>query len=185
VTASVHPVGLETLVAWWTGELASDEAAQVEEHLFACDACAGESERFARLAAGVREHLPPVISAAHRDRLLAGGARIRVTPVDSGVDATAVFSRDIDLLVHALRIHAPAADLSRVERVDVEIVMQGWSEPLLCEAVPFDAKAGEILVCCQRHFQHMSPADPIFRVHVVEAGERRRLGDYFVRHIWP
>jgi hypothetical protein len=185
VTTSAHPVGLETLVAWWTGELPSDEAARVEEHLFACDACAGASERFARLAAGVREHLPPIISAAHRDRLLAAGARIRVTPVDSGVDATAVFAPEFDLLVHALLVRTPAADLSRVERVDVEIVMQGWSEPILCEGVPFDATAGEVLVCCQRHFQHMSPADPLFRVHVVESGERRSVGDYFVRHIWP
>lgn len=180
MTAGVHPVGFETLAAWWTGELAGDEAARVEEHLFACDACAGASERFARLAGGLREHLPPIISPAQRERLLAQGTRIRVTPVDAGVDATAVFAPDLDLLVHALR-----ADLSRARRVDVEIVMQGWSEPLLCEGVPFDAKAGEVLVCCQRHFQHMSPADPLFRVHVVESGERRLIGDYFVRHIWP
>ncbi len=179
MTAGVHPVALETLVAWWTGELAGDEAARVEEHLFACDACAGASERFARLAAGLREHLPPIISPAQRDRLLAAGTRIRVTPVDVGVDATAVFGSDVDLLVHALR-----ADLSRAQRVDVDIVMQGWSQPLVCEGVPFDATAGEVLVCCQRHFQHMSPADPLFRVHVVEAGQRRSVGDYFVRHIW-
>jgi anti-sigma factor RsiW len=179
VTASAHPVGLETLAAWWTGELASDEAARIEEHLFACDACAGVSERFAKLAGGLREHLPPVISPAQRDRLLARGTRIRVTPVDAGVNVTAVFAPEFDLLVHALR-----ADLSRAQRVDVEIVMQGWSEPLLCEGVAFDAKAGEILVCCQRHFQHLSAADPLFRVHVVESGERRHAGDYLVRHIW-
>ncbi len=174
-----HPVGFETLVAWWTGELASDEAARFEEHLFACDACAEASQRFARLAAGIREHIPPIISAAQRDRLLALGTRLRVTPVDVGVDATAVFGPEVDLLVHVLR-----ADLSRAQRVDVEIVMRG-REPLLCEGVPFDAKSGEVLVCCQRHFQHMSPADPFFRLHVVESGERRRVGDYFVRHIWP
>jgi anti-sigma factor RsiW len=179
MTSGAHPVGYETLVAWWTGELASDEAAHFEEHLFACDACAGVSERFARLAAGVREHLPPVISPAQRDRLVARGTRIRVTPVDAGVEVSAVFGPDVDLLVHALR-----ADLSRAGRVDVEVVMQGWSEPILCEGVPFDAKSGEVLVCCQRHFQHMSPADPLFRVHVVESGERRCVGDYLVRHIW-
>jgi hypothetical protein len=178
MTAGVHPVGLETLVAWWTGELAGDEAARVEEHLFACDACAGTSERFARLATGVRELLPPIISPAHRDTLVAGGTRIRVTPVDAGVDATAVFAPELDLLVHALR-----ADLSRAERVDVEVLVPEWSEPLLCEGVPFDAKSGEVLVCCQRHFRQWS--DPVFRVHVVESGQRRCAGDYFVRHIFP
>ena len=179
MTADVHPVPFETLVAWWTGELAGDEAARVEEHLFACDTCAGVSERLAKLVAGLREHLPPIISSAQRDRLLAEGTRIRVTPVDAGVDATAVFGSEVDLLVHALR-----ADLSRAERVDVEIVIHGRSEPLVYEGAPFDAKAGEVLICCQRHFQHMSSLDPRFRVHVVEAGERRFVGDYFVRHIW-
>jgi len=174
-----HPVALETLVAWWTGELASDEAARVEEHLFTCDECARVSERFAGLTAGVRELIPPIISPTHRDRLLAHGTRIRVTPVDAGVDASAVFGPEVDLLVHALR-----ADLSRAQRVDVEILAQGWSEPILCEMVPFDAKSGEVLVCCQRHFQHMSSADPVFRVHVVESGQRRCVGDYLVRHIW-
>jgi hypothetical protein len=179
MTTCAHPTAFETLVAWWTGELATEDAARVEEHLFACDLCAGAAERFARLAGGVREHLPPVISSTLRDRLLAQGTRIRVTPVDAGVEASAVFGPDVDLLVHALR-----ADLSRAQRVDVEIVIQGRSEPILYEGAPFDAKSGEVLICCQRHFQHLSPADPAFRVHAVESGRRRCVGDYFVRHIW-
>jgi hypothetical protein len=180
MTACAQRVGFETLAAWWTGELARGDSDRLEEHVFACDECAGVSERFVRLAAGVREHVPPIISSAQRDRLLAQGMRMRVTPVDAGVDATAVFGPDVDFLIHALR-----ADLSRAQRVDVEVVMQGWSEPILCEGVPYDAKSGEILVCCQRHFQHMSPADPVFRVHAVESGQRRCVGDYLVRHIWP
>ncbi len=180
MSACATPVTFETLVAWWTGDLAADQADRVEEHLFTCDACAAASARLAKLAAGLREHLPPVISHAHRDRLLAKGARIRVTPVDAGVDARAPFGLDVDFLVHALR-----ADLSRAERVDVEVVMQERSEPLLLEAVPFDAKTGEVLICCQRHFQHLSATDPTFRVHVVEGGQRRRVGDYLVVHEWP
>lgn len=181
MTECARPVGFETLVAWWTGELATDEAARVEEHLFACDACAGVSERFARLAAGVREHLPPIISPAQRDRLLARGTRIRVTPVDAGVDATAVFGPEVDLLVHALRV-----DLSRAQRVDVEIVMQGWSEPLLCEGDPLrrEVRRGPGLLPAPLP-AHVPRRDPIFRVHVVESGERRSVGDYLVRHIWP
>jgi predicted anti-sigma-YlaC factor YlaD len=179
VTTCTQPVELDTLIAWWTGELASEQATRVEEHLFTCDACAAATERFAKLADGLREHLPPFISAAQRDRLLAAGTRIRVTVVDAGVEVSAIFGPEVDLLVHSLR-----ADLSHAQRVDVEIVMQGRSEPLLCEAVPFDAKSGEILVCCQRHFQHMSPVDPVFRVHAVESGQRRCVGDYLVHHVW-
>jgi hypothetical protein len=177
MTTCASPIPFETLVDWWTGELADSDGIRVEEHIFACDSCAAASTRFAELAGGLHEQLPPVISHAHRDRLLAGGTRIRLTPVDAGVNASAIFSLDVDLLVHVLR-----ADLSGAERVDVEVVMRGWSEPILCEAVPFDAKAGEVLICCQRHFQYMGPPDIIFRVHAVEAGQRRLVGDYPVLH---
>jgi hypothetical protein len=177
-TCSV-PVAFETLVAWWTGELAGDAAARIEEHIFACDACAATLAGLANLAAGLHEHVPPVISRAHRDRLIANGARIRVTPVDAGVDARARFSLDVDFLVHALR-----GDLSRAERVDVEIVASGLSEPIFCQGVPFDAKTGEVLICCQRHFEHLSPTDPTFRVYALEGGQRRRVGDYLVLHEW-
>ena len=180
MTPCASPVPFETLVGWWTGELPADEAARVEEHVFACDACAEASTRLAKLATGVREHLPPIISREHRDRLEAAGTRIRVTPVEAGVEATAVFGREVDLLVHALH-----ADLAGVERVDVEVLLKGHGEPLLCEAVPFDAASGEVLVCCQRHYQHLSTEDPVFRVFAVEGERRRPLGDYFVRHVWP
>ena len=180
MTPCASPLPFETLVAWWTGELPPGETARVEEHVFGCDACAEASARLAKLATGLREQVPPIISRAHRDRLVAGGARIRVTPVEAGFEATAVFGPDVDLLVHTLR-----ADLAGIARVDVEVLMKGRHEPILCEAVPFDAAAGEVLVCCQRHYQHLSTEDPVFRVYAVEAGERRPLGDYFVRHVWP
>jgi len=180
VTPCASPVPFETLVAWWTGDLPDDEAARVEEHVFACDACADASARLAKLATGVRELLPPIISHARRDRLVAEGARIRVTRVEPGVDARAVFGHDVDLLVHALR-----ADLSRAERVDVEIVLQERGVSTVWEAVPFDAASGEVLICCQRHFRHLSADGPVFRLYAVEAGERRAVGDYFVLHIWP
>ncbi len=171
------PIPLESLVAWWTDELADHDRARVEEHMFACDSCAAASALFTKLAAGLREQIPPVISHAYRDRLLAGGTRIGFTPVEAGVNARAVFNPDVDLLVHVLR-----ADLSRAERVDVEVVLRGQSEPILCEAVPFDAKLGEVLICCQRHFQYMGPPDMIFRLLAVEAGQRRLVGDYPVLH---
>jgi hypothetical protein len=174
------PVPFETLAAWWTGELSADEAARVEEHFFSCDACADASSRLATLASGVHEQIPPVISHAQRARLIAGGTRIRITPVDAGVEADADFGYDVDLLVHALR-----ADLSRAERVDVDIVRKDAPEPIQLHAVPFDAQAGEVLICCQRHYQQMSAFDPVFRVHVVEGGERRVVGEYLVHHIWP
>lgn len=172
------PVSFEALVAWWTGDLPADEAAAIEDHVFACDECAAACDRFARLAEGLRAAIPPIISHAHRDRLVAAGARVRLTPVEAGVDARARFAPDVDLLVHALH-----GDFSRAERVDVDIVHDGAVRASF-EHVPFDAKSGEVLVACQRHYQTMFAGDPTFRVHAVEGGERRIVGDYFVLHEW-
>jgi hypothetical protein len=76
-------------------------------------------------------------------------------------------------------------DLSRAEQVDVELLAPDGPRTIM-EHAPFDAQKGEILLACQRHYQHMFPADvqPAFRVHAVEAGARHHVGDYLVIHVW-
>jgi Putative zinc-finger len=173
----------ETLVALWAGELPEAEAFVVDEHLFSCDACAAASERLAQVIGGLRATIPFVISHAHRDRLVSAGMRVHVTSVDPGRDPSvrrrARFAPDVDLLVFALR-----ADVTRADRVDVDIVSPTGSLKHALEGVPFDRDTGEVLIACQRHFEGMFPTDPIFTVHAVEAGERRTMGDYVVTHIW-
>lgn len=173
------PTPFETLARWWLEELPDSESAALEEHLFACDTCSAASERLGKLVSGLREWIPPVISHAHRDRLAREGKRIRLTPVDVGVDAHARFDRDLDLLVHVLR-----GDLSRAERVDLEVGRPDLGWGVVLEHVPFDRKAGEVLVACQQHYRDMFPGDPVFKVVVVEQGQRRPGRDYFVIHEW-
>jgi hypothetical protein len=48
--------------------------------------------------------------------------------------------------------------------------------------VPFDVSRGEVLIACQRHYAHLFPGDPTFRVHAVTSGNRREVGSYLVRH---
>jgi hypothetical protein len=179
--SAAHPIPFEKLVALWAHDLPPEEAHAIEEHLFACEACDAASDRLGRLVGGLRDAIPPVISAAHRDRLAARGVRIRFTPCDVGAPATARFASDVDLLVHGLR-----ADLSRAERVDVEVIGPDGVARVSLEHVPFDRSSGEVLIACQRHYEHVFPpgVDPIFRVHAHEGGARRRVGDYLVHHIW-
>jgi anti-sigma factor RsiW len=44
----------ETLVALWAGELEDAETTVVDEHLFACDACAAATERLAQIVGALR-----------------------------------------------------------------------------------------------------------------------------------
>jgi hypothetical protein len=181
MTSCSAPTPFETLVALWTGDLASDAADLVEAHLFTCDACAQTSDRLGQLVAGLRQVIPPVISHAHRDRLIARGLRLRQTPVQSGVDAEAHFTAEVDLLVHVLE-----GDLSRAERVDLEVLSPEGTSLIELPHVPFDRQTGQVLVACQRHYQghEVVGSDPLFRVHAIEGGIRREVGSYFVRHYW-
>jgi hypothetical protein len=53
----------ETLVALWAWELEDAEATAVDEHLFACDACAAASERLAQVVGALRDEIPLTIFA--------------------------------------------------------------------------------------------------------------------------
>jgi hypothetical protein len=178
VSTCAHPLPFETLAALWSDPDA-EGSAEVEQHLFACDECAARSHKLAKLVGGLRESIPAVISHDHRDRLVRGGRRIRNTLVDPRVEVHAHFTRDVDLLVHVLR-----GDLSKAEHVDVDVVLPDGSLFLRLEHVPFDAKAGEVLIACQRHYRELRDGDPRFRVHAVEGGVRRSVGEYLVVHHW-
>jgi hypothetical protein len=173
------PTPFETLVALWIGDLPPAEAEALEAHLFSCDPCAEASDRLGKLVAGLRQAVPPVISHAQRDRLVAGGLRLHHTPVQSGIDAQARFTSEVDLLVHVLR-----GDLSGAEQVDVELLNPQGTAVVQLTHVPFDRQSGEILVACQRHYQNHPVPDPVFQVHAVAGGVRREVGRYFVRHTW-
>jgi hypothetical protein len=173
------PIPFEMLVDFFVGELAARDAGALEEHVFGCDACAASAERVANLAGALREVIPPVISHAHRDRLVARGARVRLTSVEPDGTARARYAPEVDLLVHVLR-----GDLSRAERVDVEVVSEDGTLRGTFPHVPFDRAAGEVLIACQRHYETMFAGEPSFRVHAFEGGERKRVGDYLVYHEW-
>ena len=172
------PLADETLTALWSGELGEAEADAAEAHIFACDACEARSRRLARLVEGLREVVPPVLSAAHLDRLRAAGKKLLVTDVQPGVDSAAFFARELDLLVHALH-----GDLAHAQTVDLE-VLAGAREPMRFERVPFSRAAGLVFVACQRHFQTLYPDDTRFRVVASEPGGRRVIGEYFIAHTW-
>ena len=175
----ICPISTEKFRALFSHELSEAEAHEISEHAFGCDRCAREFERVARLIEGLREVIPFVISHAQRDKLIAAGTRLRVTNVPLSTAPHALFSADVDLLVHALQM-----DLAKADRVDVDVRGPNGEPGALLENVPFDRTAGEVLIACQRHFEGMFPGDPVFRVHAIEAGARRTIGDFVVVHDW-
>lgn len=174
------PVPFETLAAWWAFDLAEADVNALEEHLFSCDACAASAEALGTLVVGLRDWLPPIISPALRDRLVAAGKNIKFTDVEPDVDARARFDPGLDLLIHVLH-----GDFSGARSVDVEIVTAEGATLTRFDDVPFDAARGEVIVSCQRHYQHLFPGDPRFRVVAHTQSASHEVGRYLVLHEWP
>lgn len=181
MTRCEAPIPHETLVALWAGDLADAEGERVETHLFGCESCAAASDGIGRLVGGLREAVPPAITHAHREKLRERGLRLLETPVAAGASERAHFSPDVDLMVHVLQ-----GDFTRAARVDVDLVTSDRVTMMKLEDVPFDAARGELLIACQRHYEHMFPGcdDLTFRVFAVEGDRRDLVGSYLVHHVW-
>ena len=173
------PIPFETLVDLWTGELAAVES--VEDHLFACDDCAAQSAQLDRLVGSLLYFVPPVLTRGLRDRLEERGLRILDMAFDPGAHGEAYFAADLDLLVFTLR-----AELANAQRVDLDVLDATGHVHFAFTGVPFDPVRGEVLIACQQHFRdYRSEGDPEFRIYAVEAGTRRRVGSYIIKHVWP
>lgn len=173
------PVSLELVHDYFAEELDSAEQAALEDHVFSCDACAGAFDRAAAFALGLRSLIPPVISHQKLESLRRMGQQIRVTRVEPERPVDVLFARELSLLVHALH-----ADLERAERVDLEILDAHGQTIVGIEGVPFDRASGEVLIACQRHYQHAFPEVGTFRLSTLESGEHKRAFEYVVNHIW-
>jgi hypothetical protein len=173
------PIPFETLVELWTGELADAES--VEDHLFACDDCADASEQLDRLIGSLLYLVPPVLTRGLRDRLEGRGLKILDMVFEAGARGEAYFAADLDVLVFALR-----AELANAQRVDLDVLDGTGQVHFAFTHVPFDAVRGEVLVACQQHFRdYPATGDPEFLIYTVEAGTRRRVGSYVIKHVWP
>lgn len=174
------PLSLETLVAYWAGDLPQLETDAVDAHVMGCVTCASASERIAVVTEGIRASISPFISARELEALRARGLRVEENPVRPGERAPVLFRRDVDLLIHRLG----ELDLSRAERVQVRVLSEGTGDVMMeSPAVPFEAASGEVLIACQRHFSELPP-DVVFEVSVIGAGVTIASAIYVIPHIF-
>ena len=73
---------LET--AWVLGELPEAESEQLEQHFFGCDACTRNVERMFSLVAQLAAALPPVLTLARREALVARHPALPAIDVEPG-----------------------------------------------------------------------------------------------------
>jgi len=178
-----NPIGFETLIAYWLGEVPEKSEAKLDEHLFGCAHCTRRLEELAALAWGVRAavtegRVTMVVSGPFLEAMKQAGLALREYRLDPGGSVNCTIATDDDAVIS--RLQAP---LSGIERVDL-VRVQGGAEPELRVAdVPFNAATGEVLVVPSAAWLKSMPA---FRMQmrliaVGKAGEKQ-IGEYTFNH---
>jgi hypothetical protein len=176
------PIAFASLVDYWLGERADEREQALEDHFFACGHCTERLEELARLGAGVRAAfrsgaVHAVVSAPFLDKLKREGVRVREYRLAPGESVNCTVGAD-EFVISRL-----SADLAGVKRLDVFEDIDDGKLRLAMHDVPFDAAAGEVLVCPPPALLRKLPAH-VGRVRLVavdEAGSRT-LGEYTFNH---
>jgi hypothetical protein len=174
------PIAFDTLVAYWAGDLSSAESDTVEEHVMGCASCSEASARVAAITEAVRGLIPPVVSREVLSKLRDRGVRIVDNPLRPGERKQAVFSENIDVLLHRLG----GLDLSNATRVGVTVSVEETGDILFqTDDAPFDREAGEVLIACQKHFRAFPP-NIVIGVRSRDESGRERSASYTIPHVF-
>lgn len=175
-------VELETLTAYWLGELPAAEADAVEKHYFACARCAAQLGWLAALSDGVRvavrAGLGMVVTAPFVEAMKRAGMRLREYRADAGATVQCTLRADEDAVIS--RVRAPLAGAKRVDMLQ-RLERDGEAHEIRLEDVPFDPASGEVVfvpptkVLRNKHRVRV-------RLVAVEEGGERRLAEYLFDH---
>lgn len=177
-----HPA-FATLIEYWFGELAREDADRMDEHLIACAHCSERLGELADLGTGISSTfrsgaLRAIISPAFLEKMKTKGLRLREYRVAPGASVRCTVSSADDAVVGRLE-----AALAGVARLDLAILNERGEVRSRLLDIPFDPAAGEVLFCPSAAKLKQQPAhtDTVRLIAVDEAGERP-LGDYMFVH---
>ena len=178
-----NPIGLETLLAYWLGEVPEKSEAMLEEHLFGCAHCTKRLEGLASLAAGVRAAVKDgrvtlVVSARFVEAMKQAGLALREYRLGPGGSVNCTIGADDDAVIS--RLEAP---LAGVERVDLVRAQGGGESEIRVADVPFDPQTGEVLVVPSAAWLKTMPAFTM-RMRLIAVGQagESQIGEYTFNH---
>ncbi len=178
-TPCESPIAWSALVDYWAGDLTEPELEALEEHVFACAACAAESARVAAVTEALRTSVPPLLTAALHAELV-GRMPIAENPMVPGERREVPFPRE-GMLLHRLT----GLDLEDATRVGFVLRVEGTERVLFSHPdAPFDRARGEVLLACQAHFAGL-PRDNVAEVRVHDADGGERVAIYTILHRPP
>ena len=171
-----------TLLDYWFGEAAADEAA-VEEHLMGCRYCSSRLRSLVQLGDGIRQAaraglVHAVLSPAFVEQLRADGLRLREYRLQPGGSVACTITPDDDLVVSHL--HAPLRDVQRLDLV-LEDLATGTS--LRMTELAFDPAQPELVVVPNAAaLRALDKSTHRMRLLAVHGDSERELGAYTFHH---
>ena len=176
------PLADDTLLDYWSGGLPAPESEAIEEHLFACAACAARLDAVAAIAAGVTAlarhgRFSGIISRATLNQLQHDGVRVRLYALSPGdVLPCAVFPDD-DLVVTSMR-----ADFTGVDAVRISVAGPPPLSGVVLDDVPVPAGEGELLWAAPGTLIRQMPTSRVTLTVTAGAAGGRRIGEYVLDH---
>jgi hypothetical protein len=177
------PLELDTLLAYWLGEL--DEAAETrtEEHLFGCASCSERMSELVALGLEMRQltragAVRAVVNDAFVRRLVAQGARVREyrLPHNGSVNCTVAPEDDVVIA----RLEAPLRDVVRLDMVELD--SEGKRLTRL-EDIPFRAGNHGVVIVPRIGDLRALPATTMrMRLLAVDEAGERVIGEYTFNH---
>jgi anti-sigma factor RsiW len=176
------PIRDEALLEYWCGELPAEAGEQLEEHLFACAACAGRLQRLSSMAGGITAlarsgRVSGIISRALLNRLQRDGLNVRVFTLAPGETVPCAAFPSDDLVVAALR-----ADLAGIRAVTLSVLPAGEGSLMALTDVPVRAEDTEILWATPGARIRQMPSMRLHLTLSAAGPDGRVLGEYQLDH---
>ena len=183
VASCTAPTPAATLIDYWLGELEGEREAELEEHLFGCEACSARLRDLARLGEGIGHamragHVPAVLTAAFIRRLQASGMRVREYRLQPGGSVNCTVAPDDDLVI--AHLHAPLGGVQRLDLLFDDVTSGArWR----VEDVAFDASAEEVVLLPDvAELRQVTVATQRVQLLAVERTTERVIADYTFNH---
>lgn len=181
-----HDADLDArLLGYWLDELDATDTAEVEDQLFACDACAARLRELLELRDGVKQALAggrfaTAVTTAFVDKLRNSGARLREYTVEPGGSVLCTIAPQDDFVISHLQ-----APLEGVRQID--LIFEDEGREFRSTHLPFDASTGEVTVIPPvALLRSLKVATQRMRLLAVTPSSERVIGEYTFNHRpWP
>jgi hypothetical protein len=176
------PVGFETLIAYWLGEVPKEHEAALEEHLFGCAHCTRQLDGLVALASGVRAavkggKVSVVVSAPFVEAMRQAGLSLREYRLGPGGSVNCTIHAGDDAVISRMR-----APLAGVKRLDLLSTLDDEPEVRLAD-IPFEVETGELLFIPSAAWLKTMPAFTM-RLRLIAVGEagEQQVAHYTFNH---